>query len=106
MAKRIDPATVAIVGDAGIKSVGKIHKQFQLALKKNGSIELDLDKATDFDLAFVQLVESARRTATTEGKTVSLSAPVRGGLLEILKRGGFLADAAGSGFWLANAGGC
>lgn len=98
MAKRIDSATVGVTGAADIKTVNKLHKQLLLALKKNSTIELNVAKAAEFDLAFVQLIESARRSA--DGKAIRLSEPASGALLEILKRGGFLAGAADNAFWL------
>lgn len=58
------------------------------------------------DLTFVQLMESARRTARDGGRSFSLAAPATGPLLETLERGGFLAgdDTARREFWLMGSG--
>lgn len=101
MAKRFDPAIVTIAGTADIKTAAKLHKQLLLAFRKNGSVELDISKATDFDLTFVQSVEAARRFAATQKRSFSLSAPAPGVLEQILWRGGFLSNADDSSFWLA-----
>jgi hypothetical protein len=52
------------------------------------------------DLTFVQLIESARRTARETGAAFALATPAAGQLRETLERGGFLASADDQEFWL------
>jgi hypothetical protein len=62
-----------------------------------------LADVTEADLTLVQLIESARISATQDGKTFSLSAPASGALLTVLERGGFLGELVDprTQFWLA-----
>jgi hypothetical protein len=52
------------------------------------------------DLTFVQLLESARRTAREADVAFALAEPAGGQLRETLERGGFLAAADDKTFWL------
>jgi hypothetical protein len=53
-------------------------------------------------LSFIQLIEASRVYARTEGKYITLTKPVPQGVLETLRRGGFLTDMdeASRLFWL------
>lgn len=104
MARRADSAVVTIAGPADIKTAGKLHRQLLNALQKHAAVEIDVAKTTEFDLTFVQLMESARRFAAAEGKSLCLSAPATGSLAEILARGGFLKEASNAEFWLRKVG--
>ena len=105
MAKRIKAAVVDVTGPVNIQTIAEIHRKLLLGLQRGHAVELHVDSATDIDLTFVQLIESARRYAAAESKTVGLSAPAEAGLREVLLRGGFLSTAADRAFWLPEAGG-
>lgn len=104
MAIPIKPTIIGIAGSADIRNVAEIHRELLRTLKRSNAIQLRLDG--DVDLAFVQLVEAARRFAAAAGKTVTLAAPASADLRESLQRGGFLATAADRTFWLHQAGEC
>ena len=105
MAKRIKATVVDVTGPVNIQTIAEIHRKLLLGLQRSRAVELRLDSATDIDLTFVQLIESARRYAAAESKTLSLSASAEAGLREVLQRGGFVATAADRAFWLHKAGG-
>lgn len=104
MSKRKKATVVDITGAANVQTITEIHRELLQGLQQNRAVELQLGSAADIDLTFVQLVESARRYAAAEGKTVALSEPATPGFREILQRGGFLAAAADRAFWLHEAG--
>ena len=76
------------------------------ALQGHAQVAANIADDAVVDLTFVQLMESARRSAREGGKDLSLAAPASGLLLETLQRGGFLAgdDAARRAFWLMESG--
>lgn len=53
------------------------------------SLTIDLPKAFEGDICFVQLVEAARSYADACGKTVALKQPAGEKLADVLRRGGF-----------------
>jgi MFS superfamily sulfate permease-like transporter len=90
---------------ADIQTIVDIHKDLKGAFEKGKNVRLDLGAVTDVDLTFVQLVESTRKFAASEGKTFSVSTPAPEALTDLLKRGGFLATPDDRKFWLGQAGG-
>jgi hypothetical protein len=96
---------LSVSGDATIRATGDVHRRLSDALRDHGEVLLEASELTEVDLTFVQVVESARRTAKAAGKRFGLSAPASGGLLEVLQRGGFLQPPSGQGFWLCEQGG-
>jgi hypothetical protein len=106
MAKHSDQEIVGISAPAVVRTIAEIHNRLLQALQCGGNVRLDLSAAVETDLTFVQLVESARRFAAAEGKSIALSAPVSEGLQETLQRGGFLGAAKDRQFWLHETGEC
>jgi anti-anti-sigma regulatory factor len=102
---RSKPTTVGVPNLADIQTIGDIHKSFKQAFGASKQIRLDLSAVADVDLTFVQLVESARRYAASEGKDFTVSNPPPDALRDLLERGGFLATQADRAFWLGQAGG-
>lgn len=102
---RSKPTTVGVTNLADIQTIGDIHNNLKQAFEQGKQVRLDLDAITDVDLTFVQLVESTRRFAASEGKTFAVSTPPPDALRDLLERGGFLATPADRGFWLGEAGG-
>jgi ABC-type transporter Mla MlaB component len=78
------------------------HLRLKDALGKSSSIEIDCSGATEVDLSFVQLLLSVRKSGQLAGKSVRLSTPATGPLLEALRRGGLLgnSDAQQVSVWL------
>ncbi|CDM59136.1 MULTISPECIES: hypothetical protein [Rhizobium] len=66
------------------------------------SIVIDIPEHAEADLSFIQLIESARRQAKAQSKSITHSSPAKGNVLKVLERAGFL-DAFNSDdakFWL------
>ena len=86
----------------GIRNISKFYPELSAALSGTQPVILDLTDEPEVDLAFVQVVESARRYARTHGKTLSLSQPASGSLLDVLGRAGFIENASHEDalFWL------
>ena len=82
--------TLEISGSLTVRRAQDLYDLIRAALTDASSLVLDLSKAADADLSFVQIVESARLSAARAGGRLSLSGPATGGLLGVLERGGFL----------------
>lgn len=94
------PRQVSLSGDLTLRGVSDAHAAVSAALAKHPSVVLAIDPAAPVDLSFVQLVYAAGKSAAEAGREVALAAPASEGLLEVLRRGGFLAGEAARSFWL------
>jgi ABC-type transporter Mla MlaB component len=95
---------LVLTGAVTLQSAETIHAQI-LGMAGQAVVEIDCSGATEVDLSLVQLVLAARVSARKSGRTVTLSQPATGALLETLQRGGFLGAAADQpnsdqAFWL------
>lgn len=63
---------VHIEGPVTIDNVAGIHQLFTNALAKHQSVILDLEKTTDCDGSFIQLVSSLCFTLSQEGQSLEL----------------------------------
>lgn len=92
---------VKLSGVIDIRSIDNSFTKVKQAAREGVSIEIDLTDVADIDLTFLQLIESARRSAAEAGTKIRLSQPAEGVVLETLMRGGFLSDPADerSCFW-------
>jgi anti-anti-sigma regulatory factor len=97
---------VKLSGVIDIRSIDNSFMKIKKAAADGASIEIDLTDVADIDLTFLQLIESARRSAALAGAEIRLSQPAEGIILDTLKRGGFLNDPADkrARFWLGQAG--
>jgi hypothetical protein len=79
-----------------------VYERLAQAFQDESEIVLNLDGLEKFDLTLVQLVESARTTASRLNKSFSLAAPVNDELRAMLERGGFVPASASQSrqFWL------
>ncbi|GAN79085.1 STAS domain-containing protein [Acidocella aminolytica] len=95
-------SVLKLSGVIDIRSIGDSFEKVKNAVGGGASVEIDLTDITDIDLTFVQLIESARRSAALSGTTIRLSEPAGGVVLETLNRGGFLNDPSDERtlFWL------
>ena len=96
----VEFTTIEFVGELTIKTVAVAHQRLAEAFGASRAIKADVAEDAAVDLTFVQLVESARRTARETGAAFALSAPAAGQLRETLERGGFLAATDDQEFWL------
>jgi anti-anti-sigma regulatory factor len=97
---------VKLSGVIDIRSIDNSFTKVKQAAADGASIEIDLTDVVDIDLTFLQLIESARRSAAQAGAEIRLSQPAEGIILDTLKRGGFLNDSADerARFWLGQTG--
>jgi anti-anti-sigma regulatory factor len=78
---------------ATIGTVGALRETLIEALGRGAVVTLDADDLADVDLAFIQLIEAARKQAVLEGKVLRLSAPANPALTALLDRAGFISGA-------------
>jgi anti-anti-sigma regulatory factor len=87
---------VVLSGSIDVKSVQnsfqRLEDAFAGALGTGLSLAIDLSEVVDADVTFVQLMESARRTAAQTGIAIRLCAPAQDAVLQTLQRGGFLTE--------------
>lgn len=93
-------AKVDLVGELTIVKSEDLRSKILSAFDEVGSVLVSFDPKSPVDLTFVQLMESARRTAREDGRGLSLAAPAGGPLREALERGGFRSAPADRAFWL------
>lgn len=82
--------TLEISGPLTVRRAQELGELIRTSLAAPSSLTLDLSQAEDADLSFVQIVESARLSASRAGGHLRLNAPATGRLLSVLERGGFL----------------
>ncbi len=90
-------ARLALDGELTIRTIEAIHARLTDALAAGGDLLIDTTHATQVDIAFIQLVLAARRSAAAAGTSLTLAAPAGGALRDALARGGFLSPVAGLG---------
>ena len=103
---RPEPFTVELPVELTIRHMSELHAQITDALRDHEMVSVKIPEDAAVDLSFVQLIESARRTAAEDGLDFNLGAPATGPLLQTLERGGFLAaaDPGRREFWLQGPG--
>lgn len=90
--------TIAFTGEQTIRTVAEAADRLKEVLAGGGAVEIDCGAVTEADLAFVQVLLAARKSAARLGIGLSLAAPADGPLLACLKTGGLLASEPG--FWM------
>ncbi|WP_367318032.1 STAS domain-containing protein [Rhizobium sp. SSA_523] len=98
----VSSLTLQLDGNLTLRSISAHQERLLSALSQHGLVELDLAGDAQFDLSFLQLLESARIYAGTAGRVVRLSRAADGSLLDLLDRAGFLSamTAQDRHFWL------
>lgn len=86
----------------GIRNISDMHTNILNVFREKNEIVFEIPVGAEVDLSFVQLVESARRQAKAEGKSITLSSPVGERVLKVLERSGLLEafTAEDAKFWL------
>lgn len=88
-------------GTVDLTTIADAHQAIRTALAEHADVAIDVGDIAETDLSFIQLIESARRTAAERGKMLALTAPASGVLYETLTRGGFIKPGTdGARFWL------
>jgi anti-anti-sigma regulatory factor len=90
--------TLVIEHEQDLRTVADLRLTLLAAITPGTPIVLDLSGVTGADLAFVQLIESARIHAAAVGADLSLAGPVPAGLHDVLDRAGF-GNAPSAHFW-------
>jgi anti-anti-sigma regulatory factor len=90
---------VILDGTLTVRGIDAVHARLTAALRQHSLVIVDSAAATEIDLSLIQLLLSARASATHAGRTLRLAAPAQGALLAALLAGGFLPDAPDAAFW-------
>jgi ABC-type transporter Mla MlaB component len=103
------PGRIVLKGALTLRTIDETQVALRDGLARHAQIEIDCADATEVDLAAIQLLLAARKSALDAKKTFALTAPASGPLREALLRGGFLSDATDStapadSFWLKGTG--
>jgi anti-anti-sigma regulatory factor len=98
-----EPQSVSLSGAGSIKNIVQYHDVLREGLSAAADLVLDLRGIEDADLAFIQLILAARRSAQEGGLSLTLSHPAPEPILQILERGAFIGPAPDDRrhFWLA-----
>jgi hypothetical protein len=101
----LESSVVRFSDNVTISNISDAHDTLCAALERNKSITIEIDGLEEADLTFVQLIESARRSAAEGGYSIRLQQPAQGAVLQVLQRGGFLdpEDRDRTDFWLQGA---
>ncbi len=99
-----EQALVVSLGDLILQGVAVAHEQLLQAARSGADLMVRLEPGALADLAGVQLLQAGRRWAEANGRGFALAEPAAGGLLETLRRGGFLQTAEQRRFWLKQEG--
>ncbi|MBX9749695.1 MAG: STAS domain-containing protein [Roseococcus sp.] len=96
MIQSADPADVIeLSGPLTIATVEATRDLLLTALQPPRDLRLDCSGGTRFDIAFVQMLEAARRQLAAQGATLRLAAGTPAALLAVLAEGGFAGWDAG-----------
>lgn len=68
-----DHGSLMLEGRLTLEHIRKMHEELSVSLENVQHLDVDLSGVTEMDLAFLQLLCSAHRTATTMKKTLSLT---------------------------------
>jgi hypothetical protein len=103
---RPEPFVVELSGELTIRHIADLHAKVVDAFRDHETVTARIAEDATVDLSFLQLIESARRTAAEDGLDFNLDGPAKGPLLQTLERGGFLAaaDPGRREFWLQEPG--
>jgi hypothetical protein len=98
----IESSVICFSDNVTISNISDAHDILCSALERENSITIDIGGLAEADLTFVQLIESARRSAAEGGRSIQLRQAAQGAVLQVLQRGGFLDpdDRDRTDFWL------
>jgi hypothetical protein len=82
--------SISLPNSLVIRNISAIHDSIAAQLRDSNAICLEIPSEADVDLSFVQLMEAARLHAKSSGKSIRLSSPAQGALLNVLQRAGFV----------------
>jgi len=102
MSVDLEGSCVRFSDTINISNISAAHDILLSVIEGNSSVVIDIESLEEADLTFVQLIESARRSAAESGRSIQLSRAAEGAVLQVLQRGGFLdpEDRDRTDFWL------
>ncbi len=105
MSDEFQDSVVRFSDNVNISNIADAHGILLAALEQNNSITIEIDDLEEVDLTFVQLIESARRSAAEGERSIALRKAAQGAVLQVLQRGGFLdpEERDRTNFWLQGA---
>jgi len=74
--KNKDRGKLTMDGELTLGGVRKIHEELLRSMEKAQHLDIEISGAVETDLAFLQLLCSAHRTAAQTGKTVALTGDI------------------------------
>ena len=87
--KKTKNGTLVLNDDLTIARAATLRQTIEQALKKVKHLTLDVGQATDIDLAFLQLLCSAHRSATVMNKTMTLAGKSNEALRKAVDENGY-----------------
>ena len=81
--------TVTLAGNIGLREASGLAAQLKTAIAAHPSVTVVTDAVTDIDIAGLQVLVAAHRTALAAGKALSMRAAKDGAMRRALTRAGF-----------------
>lgn len=91
-------AEIVLQGDLNIECAGELHKVIQETLMNNEVLKIDMDRVTNVDLSFLQLVCALFKEAVREGKRLVFD-PLPEKIVNKAEKMGFTEEYTGGYFW-------
>ena len=85
-----DFAIVTLSGSLGLKDVTRLRAELLAAFEAGGDVSVDCTGLTDADVAVVQLLVAAKKTANANGVALAVKAGATGVLGQLLVKTGFV----------------
>ncbi|WP_313438375.1 STAS domain-containing protein [Novosphingobium sp.] len=83
---------IAVTDSVTVRSAREFASVLSSEFEAGRDNDLDLSALKDVDLAFIEIVYSARAQWAMAGRELRLTHPVQGAVLPLLERAGFLTD--------------
>ena len=105
MSGELQSSIIRFSDNVTISNISDAHDILLAAFERENSVTIEIDGLEEADLTFIQLIESARKSAAEGGRSIQLRKPAEGAVLQVLQRGGFLdpEDRDRMNFWLQGA---
>lgn len=78
-------------GDLSLRSISELHARLTEAIAAHDAVAIGTDAVDSIDVAALQLLVSATRTATAQGRTLTVSAAEGSAVARTLVAAGFFA---------------
>jgi two-component system chemotaxis sensor kinase CheA len=89
MSKQNAESRIALSGPLTLTQAEGLHPEMLAALKRGGDLVLACDAEAEADVAFLQILAAAQRSAAALGRTIRFEAPPAGPLAVALTSCGF-----------------